>query len=62
MSYEQCHERFFRELHKIAGVCGHCGRRACSGRSSNSVVPAKIACDDVIAAWTIIRRKKSHES
>ena len=44
-------EQFFRELHDIAGLCGHCGKRECSHRNTHSILPDTVAQDDIFTAF-----------
>jgi hypothetical protein len=50
-------------LHEIAGKCGHCGNRSCSGRDSHSKLPDNLSTADVLRALTIANRaaKKRRE-
>jgi hypothetical protein len=34
--------KILNEMHKNFGVCGHCGRWDCGGKSTNSKLPDKI--------------------
>ena len=43
---------FLDELHKRAGVCGHCGKRRCPERKSWSTLPETIPTKAVLAAFT----------
>lgn len=43
-------ERIVSRLHERVGRCGHCGKRHCAGRSSNSVLPLEFDSDDVMQA------------
>ena len=36
------------ELHKILGVCGHCGKKKCAERPRNSVLPNALPTDHVL--------------
>lgn len=47
---ETTKDRFISELHKLAGLCGHCGKKNCAARSSNSYLPEMIPVDQVIKA------------
>lgn len=37
-------------IHEHSGICGHCGKRNCSGRKSNSILPTKLPTNIVLAA------------
>lgn len=45
-------EDFLSLLHEAVGFCGHCGKRACAGRQSNSRLPGEINLDVVLNAIT----------
>lgn len=44
-------DTFFKELHKLCGVCGHCGKPKCAHKSTHSVLPSTIAADDIFTAF-----------
>lgn len=43
-------EAILLELHELAGLCGHCGKRSCGGRHSQSFLPDKIPYEKVVEA------------
>ena len=43
-------DKFVAALHELAGICGHCNKRKCAGRKSNSRLPEKLNTDDVLEA------------
>jgi hypothetical protein len=50
MSDDELKDKIFIELHNLCGLCSHCGKRACHGRASGSVLPEKLPRNDVILA------------
>lgn len=61
MTPDEILEQIFNELHSVAGICGHCGKRNCHDRSSNSYLPGVLNTDDAINAITkvIAKAKKT---
>lgn len=43
-------EVILTELHELVGLCGHCGKRNCAGRKSQSFLPGEIPYEKVIEA------------
>ena len=41
-------DRFLNELHERAGLCGHCRKRSCEARKSNSYLPEVIDTNKII--------------
>lgn len=44
-------ERIVTRLHERAGICNHCGKKKCAGKSENSRLPNTLAVEDVL--WAI---------
>lgn len=42
--------RIVDELHRLAGRCGHCGKRKCAGKKENSRLPDNLKLADVLKA------------
>jgi hypothetical protein len=38
-------DELFDELYRLYGYCGHCGKKECAGKKSNSRLPDKILID-----------------
>ncbi|MHB0978438.1 MAG: hypothetical protein ACYC1K_03515 [Minisyncoccota bacterium] len=56
---ERINENFISALHENSGICGHCGKRYCAGRSTNSGLPKTLNTDDVLAAIAVSLSKAS---
>ena len=41
-------EELYDKIHDKLGVCGHCGKHDCGGRSSHSVLPESISSSKLI--------------
>jgi len=61
MTPEDLREAVFAYLHFACGVCGHCGKRTCAGRSSHSKLPAQIPTAMLVAAFNVSMLKESDE-
>lgn len=48
---EDAKELIIMRLHERCGICGHCGKKKCAAKSSNSRLPAKMSVEDVL--WAI---------
>lgn len=42
---EKIKEKIWTELHDKVGICGHCGKKTCHGKSSYSRLPRNIDTD-----------------
>lgn len=42
-------------LHKSSGYCGHCGKKECGGKASNSNLPSRLSTQDVLDAINSIK-------
>ena len=56
---ERIHDDFLSALHETSGICGHCGKRFCAGRASNSGLPKTLNTEDAIAAMAVAISKAS---
>lgn len=52
---EKLWERALDALHNSSGICGHCGKKKCAGKQSNSTLPNRLNTDYVLAALETIK-------
>lgn len=53
MTDDALRAKILQRLHDIAGLCGHCGKRKCGGRTGHSILPERLKTDDVLAAINV---------
>ena len=48
---EDLRDAVFEHLHKAIGYCGHCGKKTCAGKQSNSKLPESIPTRLLVEAF-----------
>jgi len=48
MSVDEIKNKILNDLHNKIGLCGHCGKINCGGKSTNSILPDVISTDVLI--------------